>query len=91
MACGLVVLVLAIVGACVYFLPEILLRRELTAAGFRGLQAADRAKAENDIRTSLIQAVGGVLVLVGAFAAWRQLRLSQQQLLLSRDELIHRL
>src|SRR5215470_12536472 len=39
---------------------------------------ADRLKAENDIRTTLLQGVAGLLLLAGAFGTWRQYKLSQQ-------------
>ena len=35
-------------------------------------------KAENDVRTTLLQGVAGLLLLVGAIATWRQLRLSRE-------------
>ncbi|MFH8293788.1 hypothetical protein [Streptomyces sp. NPDC018059] len=42
--------------------------------------AQDRLKAVNDVRTTLLQAVGGMVVLFGAYATWRRLRVSQDSL-----------
>ncbi|CAM5444914.1 hypothetical protein SVIOM74S_04674 [Streptomyces violarus] len=41
--------------------------------------AQDRLKAVNDVRANS-QAVGGMVVLFGAYATWRQLRVSQEGL-----------
>ncbi|WUD70225.1 pentapeptide repeat-containing protein [Streptomyces sp. NBC_00510] len=40
--------------------------------------AADRAKAVNDIRATLLQGLAGVALLIGAFFTWRQLDVSRQ-------------
>lgn len=40
--------------------------------------ASDRAKAINDIRTTLLQGLAGVALLSGAFFTWRQLQVSYQ-------------
>ncbi|MFJ3309612.1 pentapeptide repeat-containing protein [Streptomyces sp. NPDC086549] len=40
--------------------------------------AADRAKAINDIRATLLQGLAGVALLVGAFFTWRQLQVTRQ-------------
>ncbi|WP_307036520.1 pentapeptide repeat-containing protein [Streptomyces canus] len=40
--------------------------------------ASERAKAINDIRTTLLQGLAGVALLVGAFFTWRQLQVSSQ-------------
>ncbi|WP_306972450.1 hypothetical protein [Streptomyces canus] len=39
--------------------------------------AADRAKAVNDIRTTLLQGLAGVALLAGTFFTWRQLDVSR--------------
>lgn len=46
--------------------------------------AADRAKAVNDIRTTLLQGLAGVALLIGAFFTWRQLDVSRQSQLTQR-------
>ncbi|HET6481114.1 MAG TPA: hypothetical protein VFG35_13905, partial [Actinoplanes sp.] len=48
------------------------------------LSAADQIKARNDVRASLLQAVGGVLLVIGAITAWRQMLIGRRQHLLSR-------
>lgn len=40
--------------------------------------AADRAKAVNDIRTTVLQCLAGIALLVGAFFTWRQSDVSRQ-------------
>ncbi len=40
--------------------------------------AADRAKAVNDIRGTLLQGLAGVALLIGAYFTWRQLDVSRQ-------------
>jgi hypothetical protein len=37
-------------------------------------------KLQNDIRTTMVQAIGGLLLIVGAVTAWKQLQVGQQQL-----------
>lgn len=47
------------------------------AAKRHDLQDA-RLALQNDIRTTLLQALGGVVVLLGAWGAWRQLNVSRE-------------
>jgi uncharacterized protein YjbI with pentapeptide repeats len=48
-----------------------------------GLTKVERLKAENDVRTSAVQALGGLIVLLGggagAYLTWNQLRMSREQ------------
>jgi hypothetical protein len=44
----------------------------------RALNAEQRAKATNDVRATLLQAVGGLLLLVGAVGTFRQLTVSRE-------------
>ncbi|MFF3584853.1 hypothetical protein [Streptomyces mirabilis] len=39
----------------------------------------------NDVRTTLLQMIGGLVVLFGAYATWRQLRVSQEGLRASQE------
>jgi hypothetical protein len=48
---------------------------------------AGRLKLQNDVRATLLQAVAGILFLVTAFVAWRQLQISQEQLNARYEEL----
>ncbi|MGW1327829.1 pentapeptide repeat-containing protein [Streptomyces antibioticus] len=71
-AVGLVVL-----GAVFVVLPGVVVDHDLAGAS---VAAQDRLKAVNDVRTTLLQVVGGLVVLFGAYATWRQLRVSQDGL-----------
>jgi hypothetical protein len=68
---------LVVVLACVLALPQWLVEREL-GASTRTLTAAERAKAINDVRTTLLQGVGGAAVLVGVLFTYRQLHTSRE-------------
>ncbi|MFE3145614.1 pentapeptide repeat-containing protein [Streptomyces sp. NPDC059218] len=71
-AAGLVVL-----GAVFVLLPGVVVDHDLAGAS---VAAQDRLKAVNDVRTTLLQVVGGLVVFFGAYATWRQLRVSQDGL-----------
>jgi hypothetical protein len=66
-AVALVLLVLA-----VFFLPRLLLDWDLAGGG-----VSDRARAVNEIRAGLLQAVGGLVVIGGVLLTWRQLQVSR--------------
>ncbi|MFH8991092.1 pentapeptide repeat-containing protein [Streptomyces sp. NPDC017940] len=68
---------LALVGTVLVVLPGVVVDHDLAGAS---VAAPDRLKAVNDVRTTLLQAVGGMVVLFGAYATWRQLRVSQATL-----------
>jgi hypothetical protein len=68
---------LAVLGAVLVVLPGVVVDHDLAGAS---VAARDRLKAVNDVRTTLLQAVGGMVVLFGAYATWRQLRVSQDGL-----------
>ncbi|MFI7229955.1 pentapeptide repeat-containing protein [Nonomuraea angiospora] len=59
--------------ACALFLPRYLLAWDLGTAK----PPADYATAVNNIRTALLQGVGGLVLLIGAYLTWRQLQLSR--------------
>jgi hypothetical protein len=42
--------------------------------------APSRLKLQNDVRATLLQSVGGLLLIVGAYFTWRQLQLGRDQL-----------
>ncbi|MEU4697434.1 pentapeptide repeat-containing protein [Nonomuraea dietziae] len=63
--------VAALAGA--FFLPRYLLAWDLGTAK----PPADYATAVNNIRTALLQGVGGLVLLIGAYLTWRQLQLSR--------------
>ncbi|WP_240437031.1 pentapeptide repeat-containing protein [Streptomyces sporangiiformans] len=65
---------LAVLGTVLVVLPGMVVDHDLAGAS---VAAQDRLKAVNDVRTTLLQAVGGMVVLFGAYATWRQLQVSQ--------------
>ncbi|MFF7801553.1 pentapeptide repeat-containing protein [Streptomyces olivaceus] len=68
---------LAVLGTVFVVLPGLVVDHDLAGAG---VAAQDRLKAVNDVRTTLLQLLGGLVVLFGAYATWRQLRVSQDGL-----------
>ena len=47
-------------------------------SGFGALKPDQKLKAENDIRTTLLQAVAGALFLATAYFAWRQIQVASE-------------
>ncbi|WP_437063355.1 pentapeptide repeat-containing protein [Streptomyces sp. enrichment culture] len=68
---------LVVLGAVFVVLPGVVVDHDLAGAS---VAAQDRLTAVNDVRTTLLQVVGGLVVLFGAYATWRQLRVSQDGL-----------
>ncbi|MGQ4510739.1 pentapeptide repeat-containing protein [Streptomyces sp. DW26H14] len=68
---------LVILGTVFVVLPGVVVDHDLAGVS---VAAQDRLKAVNDVRTTLLQMVGGLVVLFGAYATWRQLRVSQEGL-----------
>jgi len=58
--------------------PSYLVQRSLKATGTGTLGAPERLKAENDARTTLLQAVAGLVLVVGAGATWRQIQINRE-------------
>ena len=52
----------------------------------RALTPAQLAGAINSVRGTLLQAIGGIVLVVGAIATWRQLRLNRMQLTLAQEQ-----
>ncbi|OIJ87586.1 hypothetical protein BIV25_38545 [Streptomyces sp. MUSC 14] len=73
---------LAVLFGVLLVLPGMVVDHDL-AGGH--LAAADRISAVNNVRTTLLQAIGGAVVLFGAYATWRQLRVSQDGLNATRE------
>ncbi|MGW0994621.1 pentapeptide repeat-containing protein [Streptomyces sp. NPDC002520] len=73
---------IAVLGFVLLVLPGLMVDHDL-AGGH--LAAADRLNAVNNVRTTLLQALGGAVVLFGACATWRQLRVSQDGLSATRE------
>lgn len=71
---GVVLVVLSIL-----VFPNYLVRRDLKDKTER-LSPTDLVKAQNDIRATLLQGLGGLILLAGAAATWRQVRISREQM-----------
>ncbi|HEX7301472.1 pentapeptide repeat-containing protein [Lentzea sp.] len=67
----------AVVGVALVLASVLLLPRLLLDWDLAGAPVGDRAKAVNDIRTGLLQAIGGLVVVVGAVLTWRQLQVNR--------------
>ncbi|MEU3447033.1 pentapeptide repeat-containing protein [Streptomyces thermolilacinus] len=73
---------LVLLGVVFVVLPGLVVSHDL--AGTR-VAPQDRLKAVNDVRTALLQVIAGLVVLVGAYATWRQVRVSQENLRLTQE------
>jgi Pentapeptide repeats (8 copies) len=89
--------VLAVAGLAllvgILALPR-LLYPPLSTADLQGVRSPEKrielqqaqAKLQNDARTSLLQAIAGGLLVLGAIATWRQVRISAEQLEVARRQ-----
>jgi hypothetical protein len=73
---------LAVSGTAVLFLvivllPELVVDHDLGGAH---IPPQDRLSATNNTRATLLQTVGGLVLLYGGYVGWRQLRISQDTL-----------
>ena len=75
---------LLLVLACVLVAPQWLVRWELGAQA-RALTVADKAKAINDVRTTLLQGIAGTVLLLGAYFTYRQLQTARDQLQIAQE------
>ena len=90
-AIGLIALGIAtaLLLSCVLIFPKLLypspsaaeLNREQLVGKQRMDVITDRLKLQNDARTTLLQGLGGAVLLLGAYFTYRQLRISREQLL----------
>ncbi|GAA2386851.1 pentapeptide repeat-containing protein [Streptomyces glaucosporus] len=72
----------ALLVAVVLYLPGAVVDHDL--AGAR-IAPKDRLGAVNDVRTTLLQAVAGVAIFLGAYVTWRQMRVGQEGLNATRE------
>src|SRR5690348_4505426 len=72
----------AVLAAVIMFLPGLLVWYDLGGAP---IPAPDRLKAVTDARTQLLQALGGLVLALGAYATWRRLRINEEELRATRD------
>jgi len=63
-------------------IPGVLVRHDLHG---RPISTQEYLKAVADARTLILQTVGGVAVAIGAYATWRRLRISEDELHATRD------
>jgi hypothetical protein len=75
---------LVIILACVLVIPQWLIRWELGAQA-RTLTPTDTAKAINDVRATLLQGIGGAVILLGAYFTYRQLQTGREQLQIAQQ------
>ncbi|WP_328584341.1 pentapeptide repeat-containing protein [Streptomyces sp. NBC_00370] len=68
---------LVALGALFVVVPGVVVDHDLAGVA---VAPQDRLSAVSDVRTTLLQVVGGLVVLFGAYATWRQLRVSQEGL-----------
>jgi uncharacterized protein YjbI with pentapeptide repeats len=66
-----------VVLASILVVPSWLVHWELGPAA-RTLTASDMAKAINDVRATLLQGIGGAVLLLGAYITYRQLQVSRE-------------
>lgn len=63
----------------ILFFPNYIVRRDLKNKT-HDLSPSDLAKAQNDVRATLLQGIGGLILLAGAAAAWRQTQVNKEQI-----------
>ena len=81
----LIAIVALLLGAILIF-PAHVISRDL-GSEVQALKPDQLAKAKNDIRTTLLQAIAGVALATGAIATLRQLRFTRLQLEHSQEQL----
>jgi hypothetical protein len=78
---ALVVLALGLLVGCTLVFPRYLAASDMDHAR---VTPAELARARNDVRTTLLQGFGGMVLLLGAYLTWRQTQISRAA---GRDEL----
>ena len=71
-----------LLGAAFLVLPGMVVDHDL---GTGHVAPTDRLAAINNVRTTLLQAVASVVLFFGAHATWRQFRVSQDTLSITRE------
>jgi hypothetical protein len=76
------VIVIVLLALCVLVLPASIVDRRAVIAGTARIEPLDRLKAENDVRSTLLQGLGGLLALggvaAGAAMTLRQIRVNRE-------------
>ncbi len=82
----LIVLALGLLACCVVIFPRYLAASDMNYAR---VPPTELAQARNNVRTTLLQGFGGMVLLIGAYLTWRQTQISragsQEELRLSRE------
>ncbi|GAA2124882.1 pentapeptide repeat-containing protein [Actinomadura napierensis] len=73
---------LAVLTVVLVILPGLLVEHDL--AGAR-VEAKERLTAVNNVRTTLLQALAGLVVLFGAYSTWRQIQVGRDGLAATRE------
>lgn len=71
----------ALILLAVLVIPQHLVQSSLPQGA--PITVPDRLKAENDIRTTMLQGIGGLLLTLGALATWRQVLIAKNQVLVN--------
>jgi Pentapeptide repeats (8 copies) len=75
-------ILIALLVSCVLLFPALIVERRVVVAGAAAVQPVDRLQAENDVRSTLLQALGGLLALggvaAGAVMTLRQIRVNRE-------------
>jgi hypothetical protein len=74
----------SVLGSILFF-PKWIVDQDL-GARVTALTPDQLAAAINSVRGTLLQAIGGIVLVVGVVATWRQLRLSRMQLTLAQEQ-----
>lgn len=75
---GVVASFLTFAYAAIFLLPDYFVNRDARSSDPKVMTQAEAAKARNDVRTSLLQGAGGLLLLLGAGLTLWQLQLSRE-------------
>jgi hypothetical protein len=78
---AVVVVALCLLWGCTVVFPRYLAASDMDHAR---VSPTELAQARNDVRTTLLQGFGGMVLLLGAYLTWRQTQISRAA---SRDEL----
>jgi hypothetical protein len=75
---------IAVLLFIVVLAPVWLVQHDTRPGGLRQLAPSDRVNAINDVRTTLLQALGGGVLLLGVYLTWRQVHVSREGQLTER-------
>ena len=83
---AVIVLALGLLVCCVVILPRYLAASDMN---YDRVSPTELAQARNNVRTTLLQGFGGMVLLIGAYLTWRQTQISRagsrEELRLSRE------